>query len=1821
MKSNKLIRLLLVILITILTSLFSESNSYSELIVSSVSPSIASVNGVLEVTIDGSGFTENTKLICKPIISGIDIQGFATRIAKSDSFIYLADKDQGMKIIDISNLNSLSCISFFPKTCRVFDVSVLNDIAYLTTYCNGVNLIDVSSPSSPSFIKNLTYGALDPYHSLRPYGIETTNSNAIVTDTNGNLVIADISNPLTSSTVGIVPLPSAAYDVVVEENIAYVAAGSSGLQIVDISNPAEPVLVGSENTTGYATGIDVCQGMAYIADSSSGLQLIDVSDVVNPQSISCIPTSDANSVMVVGNTAYVADGQSGLKIIDVSNFHEPFTIKSIDTPGSANDVHIEGEFAYIADGDNGLVIVSLLLPDVYDPVMFDNSTISYYIPRSDYPCNYTLEIVDGNESVEIVNAIKFVDSSKDIQVSPQLFDFESIEIGTSSSEQVFDIQNISTSNYRIESIYVNGENPSEFQIVGEDISNTEIYAGHGKTIQVVFSPSSIGRKTAMIIVELDNNIEKIEIPLQGWGYNASGPSIENYQFERMWPTLQQPWYFKYPIFAIDDKNVLYVTGIEDNFIRKFTLDGFFISKWGGGGSDDGSIQNPGGLAISDNTVYVTEGYRDQVKVFSLNGEFLNRWRGGLDQPEGIAVDSFGNVYVADLGNHQVQKFTSDGVFIRKWGSFGDSHGEFRYPGYICVDENDFVYVTSGRGRLQKFTPEGEYVKGWSFGSNGTPGVISDKNGYIYVNFRGTITKYSTDGEFMSRWNDGSTPSGHGDICIDSFNNVFFWNYPFEIKRFTSDGIPISKWSSSGGENGFFSLPRTIAVDSKDDVYIVDWYNRRIQKFSKDGSYIYKLDNPSMFYEIGAMAVDNYDNLYVYETSRDEGLHKFSSDGEYLGLIDIQVPEEPGRPFRPSSLLFHGSFLYAADAGYSRFYQFTNDGQYIAKWENNGNENWSFKRPFGIGVDSSDYIYISQTTGNEILKFTSDGQFVTKFGNGLNTPNGIAVDDNDNVFVANVDSNPYIANADNIHIYTSDGVFVSEIGASGSNIGQFSEPYDIAFDSSGKLYVSDTKNNRIQVFKSKLDIDTSNKAIIIAGGGPYPGNSLWDSTQMCANFAYRALTYQGFNKETIYYLSSDLDLDLDSNGVLDDVDGDVTYEALESAVNWASDSETLVVYLVDHGGNGKFRMSGEKTLSVEELDSLLDSLQENASCKVIVVYDACESGSFISNMQLPSGQERIILTSTSPHEPANFLTQGSISFSDFFWTHVFNGINVKDAFELASTSMSSYQTAMIDANGNGVGNEQEDKDLAAQLYIGNATIIYGESPQIDAVSPGQTVNNTSSADLYASGVTDADGISRVWAVIRPPDYNQSDSGNPVQELPSIDFVSAGNDRFEATYDAFHTEGTYHISVYARDRIGNTSIPKMTTVSVNNPLNRKAIIVAGGNGTDKLWPAVEKNARLVYEALKFQGYEDQDIYFMSPVSFLSGVDVAPSLSNMSYAVETWAAQNTQDLVICLIGNGNDSGFQISGSETLLSSDLNNWINNLQNDISGAVSVIYDACMSGSFIKDLAPPAEKRRILVSSTSNHESAMFMSNGDISFSNFFWKKVLNGSSILDAFTHAYNAINASRKRQTPLLDDSGNGIGNELGKDGRIARGYKIGTGIMLAGDDPIIGTVPPETAIDQETSALLWAQNVTTTGDIDRVWAVITPPENVYDSTTPVTELIELDLTYNADTQRYEATYNDFKSYGQYWISFYAIDADSNISMPMQTIFYKENAQVIGDVYPDGNLNLTDVVISLKHLTGMDMSGMIRHNYPKSGIDVNGDDKLGLEEVIYALIEIGNF
>ncbi len=116
-----------------------------------------------------------------------------------------------------------------------------------------------------------------------------------------------------------------AWDVVIQNNIAFVAADSSDLVIVDITTPSQPMLLASLSLAGIADAIAVQNGVAAIAmKTPSSLQFVNISNPRQPALLGSLSlTASAQDVVWNGAIAVVAANSSGLVLVSTTNPSTP----------------------------------------------------------------------------------------------------------------------------------------------------------------------------------------------------------------------------------------------------------------------------------------------------------------------------------------------------------------------------------------------------------------------------------------------------------------------------------------------------------------------------------------------------------------------------------------------------------------------------------------------------------------------------------------------------------------------------------------------------------------------------------------------------------------------------------------------------------------------------------------------------------------------------------------------------------------------------------------------------------------------------------------------------------------------------------------------------------------------------------------------------------------------------------------------------------------------------------------------------------------------------------------------------------------------------------------------------------------------------------------------------------------------------------------------------------------------------------------------------------------------------------------------------------
>ncbi len=931
---------------------------------------------------------------------------------------------------------------------------------------------------------------------------------------------------------------------------------------------------------------------------------------------------------------------------------------------------------------------------------------------------------------------------------------------------------------------------------------------------------------------------------------------EEYQFVKMWPELPQPWYFDEPRdVAIDSEGNLLVVDTDLNRIQKFSPDGVFIVKWGSQGLSEGQFQYPRGIATDDyGNIYVADSTNNRIQKFDLEGAFIISWGnrgtkdGEFNEPRGIATDKHGNVYVADTYNNRIQKFGTDGKFLKKWGSEGSGDGAFDHPEAIATDGNANVYVVDTlANRIQKFNSEGNFLVKWGSEGDSTAkfdyptGIDVDDRGIVYVsdNMNKRIQLFNSEGTFLDLWNcrTGATFKCHqpGGIAVAGDGSAYVaMTYDSFIQKHNSQGTVLEEWGGSSYENSFFNEPNSIALDVEGNIFVADDDNFRIQKFNSMGLFLDKWGtigfDAGEFFSPSGIAADSGENVYVAD-SYNNRIQKFDLQGSFLGKWGSEGSEDKQFSCPEKLATDKAGNVYVLDSGNHRVQKFDPNGAFIEKWGKEGSSDGDFVTPSGIAVDSIGNVYVSDTGSSRIKKFTSHGVFISSYGGSVYRflfPQELAIDDVGNIFVA--DSGP-----DCIHVFSSDGSYLYQIGASGSDPGFFNRPEDVAVSQDGLLYVADTGNHRIQVFKK---VEKPSKAIIVAGAGA-TSDMVDSGIRYCAGLSFRNMIRQGYTSDRIFFMIDGVLPELDEADVSEVRDAVPGTDALEySVTEWAADAGDLVVFMLGHGGDGTFRINTNELLYAEQLDSWLDQAQARIPGNVVVIYDACRSGSFVEKLTAPQGKRRIVATSASKNQAAMFSGNGSLSFSSLFWGRISGGDSFYEAYlhteKSVATVSETCQSTCIDANGNGVMNEKEDREIAQNVQFGNRVAWLNEVPAIGSVSPSQTVASGDSLLVFADGVVDEDGIALVKAVVAPPGTWDGDSDAMISDLPQIELRHTGNNRYEAVYDQFSDPGRYTFSILAQDNQGTYSMPVVFTVTVEGePVEGVSVLFFPFARSDGFW----------------------------------------------------------------------------------------------------------------------------------------------------------------------------------------------------------------------------------------------------------------------------------------------------------------------------------------------------------------------------------------------------
>ena len=308
-------------------------------------------------------------------------------------------------------------------------------------------------------------------------------------------------------------------------------------------------------------------------------------------------------------------------------------------------------------------------------------------------------------------------------------------------------------------------------------------------------------------------------------------------------------------------------------------------------------------------------------------------------------------------------------------------------------------------------------------------------------------------------NDGSytislVPQQAGKVKLFvSINGQQTSGSPYNLVQYV-DYTTVGRSSIVVNNNGDMDLPWGIGFSKNGSMWAVADYSKPcVYIYDDRNQLIHSFGSQIQFKIPAGIAFD--DNNHLYVTDRGSiTVKKFNINGKFL----LQFASQKAGLRDPVGITAHKNNIYIADYKCDCVFVFQNTSQFvhaIGKGQMQG--------PYDVAVSSNNSLLVAGWANGCIYRFTLDGNYIDKFGETgsgtglLCNPSSLTVDSNGFILVAEFSNN-------RVSIFDKTGKFVRCFGSVGYDNGQFQHPLGVALAPNGNIiYVSDTDNNRIQIF--------------------------------------------------------------------------------------------------------------------------------------------------------------------------------------------------------------------------------------------------------------------------------------------------------------------------------------------------------------------------------------------------------------------------------------------------------------------------------------------------------------------------------------------------------------------------------------------------------------------------------------------------------------------------------------------------------------------------------------------------------------------------------------
>ena len=194
-----------------------------------------------------------------------------------------------------------------------------------------------------------------------------------------------------------------------------------------------------------------------------------------------------------------------------------------------------------------------------------------------------------------------------------------------------------------------------------------------------------------------------------------------------------------------------------------------------------------------------------------------------------------------------------------------------------------------------------------------------------------------------------------------------------------------KWGTRGEKaQGQFTTPHDVAIDTAGNVWVADYGNTRLQRFTTTGgipadgkkTIITGLDS-----QPDTLGVDSAGNLFVTEFFANKVRRYDAASGWTSGTVWGGAGTGSGQFNRPHGVAISpdGS-VYVGDRDNYRTQRFDTNGKFLNGWGTNGVKPGQFRQAVGTAVDVDCNVWVADSDAHRLQKFNSAGKLLDQIPN-------------------------------------------------------------------------------------------------------------------------------------------------------------------------------------------------------------------------------------------------------------------------------------------------------------------------------------------------------------------------------------------------------------------------------------------------------------------------------------------------------------------------------------------------------------------------------------------------------------------------------------------------------------------------------------------------------------------------------------------------------------------------------------------------------------------------------------------------------------------------